>query len=224
MEQFVLFQRVSTAGQSKSGLGLEAQRRDIQLYLSNYAKTPYKIIGDFTEIAGGTATTRPVFDEAVELARSTGATLLIAKLDRISRKVSVIANLMEDKKLKLRVASMPTADNFQLHIYAALAEQEREFISVRTKSALASAKARGVKLGGARPEAEKMHQANRDKATANAQRVSSIINTHRKDGQSYQAIAKVLNELKVETARGGKWHMGTVRRYDLKLFDMKLSA
>ena len=221
MEEFIVLKRVSTRGQAESGLGLAAQQRDIDLYLNNYAEVPYKIIAEFTEVSSGSAKLRPVFDEAVELARKTGATLLCSKIDRISRKVSVISTLIEDKKITLRVATMPNADNFQLHIYAALAEQEREFISRRTKAALAEYKANGGVLGGARPEQEKMRQANREKANYHALRVENVIKLNRKDGNSYQTIAKILNEMKVETARGGMWHMGTVRRYDLRLLEQQ---
>jgi len=221
MEEFIVLKRVSTRGQAESGLGLAAQQRDIDLYLNNYAEVPYKIIAEFTEVSSGSAKLRPVFDEAVELARKTGATLLCSKIDRISRKVSVISTLIEDKKITLRVATMPNADNFQLHIYAALAEQEREFISRRTKAALAEYKANGGVLGGARPKQEKMHQANREKANYHALRVENVIKLNRKEGNSYQTIAKILNEMKVETARGGMWHMGTVRRYDLRLLEQQ---
>ena len=188
MEEFIVLKRVSTRGQAESGLGLAAQQRDIDLYLNNYAKVPYKVIAEFTEVSSGSAKLRPVF---------------------------------EDKKITLRVATMPNADNFQLHIYAALAQQEREFISRRTKAALAEYKANGGVLGGARPKQEKMHQANREKANYHALRVENVIKLNRKDGNSYQTIAKILNEMKVETARGGMWHMGTVRRYDLRLLEQQ---
>ena len=126
-------------------------------------------------------------------------------------------HLIEDKKLKLRVATMPHADNFQLHIYAALAEQEREFISIRTKQALQAAKARGTKLGGTRPEAQNRHKAVKDLADANAQRVAELIKTNRDAGKTYQFIADQLNKLKVNTARGGKWYAATCRNYHLRL-------
>ena len=88
--------------------------------------------------------------KAMEVARQSKATLLVAKLDRLSRDVEFIAGVI--KRCDLIVASMPNADKFQLHIYAALAWQERLFISLRTKAALAEAKAGGVKLAGTRPE------------------------------------------------------------------------
>jgi DNA invertase Pin-like site-specific DNA recombinase len=151
------------------------------------------------------------------LAKRTGATLLVAKLDRLSRSVAFIATLLEDRKLDFRVAAMPYADKFQLHIYAALAEQERDFISKRTKAALQAAKARGVKLGGARPEAEARHAAVKATADANAARVSKAIKSHRSAGATYREIAEHLNQLKVTTARGGLWYASTVRNYDLRM-------
>ncbi len=138
---------------------MEAQDRDIRLYLEGYSDQPYEIIGEFLEAATATDDNRPELTKALSIARSHGAELLVAKLDRLSRKVSFIAALMDDRKLNLRVASMPHADKFQLHIYAALAEQEREFISLRTKAALKEAKARGVKLGGLRDKTKKRNAA-----------------------------------------------------------------
>lgn len=217
MEKFIIYKRVSTDSQAKSGHGLNAQQRDIEIYFANFADTPYTVLKEFTEIASGASSDRPLFDQAVQLARKTGATLIASKLDRFSRKVSVIASLMDDSKLNLRVAAMPTADKFQLHIYAALAEQERDFISIRTKAALKEVKNKGVKLGGARPGQDKLHKAKKDKADANALKIAPIINSSRKDGKSYQFIADTLNALKVKTATGGLWYMATVRRYDLRL-------
>ena len=159
LKQFVIYTRVSTKRQGDSGLGLEAQERDIALYLDNYADEPNEIIGKFCDVESGTKADRLELNNAIEQAKQTGATLLVAKLDRLSRSVAFIATLMEDKKLRLTVATMPHADKFQLHIYAALAQQEREFISTRTKAALAAAKARGVKHGGARPNNQVRHDA-----------------------------------------------------------------
>ena len=133
MKQFIKYYRVSTRSQADSGLGLSAQQRDIDLYLSTYAETPWEVIAEFTDVQSGKDDNRPELQKAMALAEETGATLLIAKLDRISRRVSFISAIMERKKLNLTVATMPNADKFQLHIYAALAEQEREFISLRTK-------------------------------------------------------------------------------------------
>jgi DNA invertase Pin-like site-specific DNA recombinase len=212
MKQFVVYTRVSTKKQGKSGLGLEAQERDVALYLQNYAEVPYEVLGSFCDVDTGKHAERPQLQQAMELARKSKATLLVAKLDRLSRDVEFIAGVI--KRCDLIVASMPNADKFQLHIYAALAEQEREFISLRTKAALAEAKARGVKLGGTRAEAEVRHAAVKAKSEANAERVRTIIGNSRAAGMTYKAIAEELNKLGVATATGsGKWHDTTVRRY-----------
>ena len=144
--------------------------------------------------------------------RETGAELLVAKLDRLSRKVSFIATLMDDKKVKLRVASMPHADKFQLHIYAALAEQEREFISKRTRAALAAAKARGVKLGGLRPGTLVRAEATKAKANADAKKLMTVIGPLRAAGQNLSQIAATLDSMGVATPRGGKWTAMQVKR------------
>ena len=215
MKQFVVYTRVSTKRQGDSGLGLEAQERDIAIFFESYAEQPYEVLERFCDVEGGSKADRPQLTAAIALAKR--ATLLVAKLDRLSRSVAFIATLLEDRKLDFRVATMPYADKFQLHIYAALAEQEREFISKRTKAALEAAKARGVKLGGARPEAEARHAAVKATADGNAARVSKAIKSHRSAGATYREIAEHLNQLKVTTARGGAWYATTVRNYDLRV-------
>jgi len=136
----------------------------------------------------------------------------VAKLDRLSRRVSFIAKLIEDRRLTLRVASMPTAETFQLHIYAALAEQEREFISVRTKAALAEAKARGVKLGGLRDKTGERNKAVQSAAKERAEKVAGIVLPLREQGLTLREIARTLNRSGVATARGGKWQASQVQR------------
>lgn len=218
MKKFVVYTRVSTRKQGDSGLGLEAQERDIRLYLENYVQEPYEVVAKYSDIESGSRSSRPQLARAIDLAKQVKATLLVAKLDRLSRSVAHLAKLIEDKRFDFAVASMPHADKFQLHIYAALAEQERDFISIRTKAALAEVKARGVKLGGARPEAEVRHAAVRAKADYNAERVKDVICNSRSGGMTYAQIADQLNRLGVSTATGaGKWHDTTVRRYALRL-------
>ena len=121
MERFVIYTRVSTKSQGKSGLGLEAQQRDIQIYLDNYAPDHQNVV-EFQYIDSGSKSGMEDLNEAVQLAKAKDAVLLVSKLDRLSRDVEFIAGLI--KRVTIRVAAMPTADNFQLHIYAALAEQE----------------------------------------------------------------------------------------------------
>lgn len=216
MQRFVKYVRVSTSGQGRSGLGLEAQETYIQQYLGKLDED-YEVIDSFKDVESGKNADRLELQKALQLVEENKATLLVAKLDRLSRSVAFIANLMENKKVRFRVATMPDADEFQLHIYAALAQQERKFISERTKAALAQAKARGKKLGGARPEAETRHEVVRAMANQNALRVSKLITDNRKAGKTYKYIADHLNELSVPTARGAKWYDTTVRRYDLRI-------
>jgi len=217
VQKFVVYRRVSTKRQGESGLGLDAQDRDIDLFLNSYAEVPFEVIATFTDVLSGATADRPELARALDMARKEGATLLVAKLDRLSRNVAFVAALLDDRRLNVRVASMPHADKFQLHIYAALAEQEREFISLRTKAALAVAKARGQKLGGLRDSTAARNAAMRIQADDHAQKVASTITARRAAGATYAQIADDLNSMKVPTARGGQWHPTTVRNAEQRL-------
>ena len=210
MKQFIKYYSVSTRSQADSGLGLSAQQRDIDLYLSTYAEMPWEVIAEFTDVESGKDDNRPELQKAITLAEETGATLLIAKLDRISRRVSFISAIMERKRLNLIVATMPNADKFQLHIYAALAEQEREFISLRTKQALAPLKGTG-KLGGNRGNIDKANEAARALADTHAAKVMDTVRPLKEAGRTLQQIADTLNKTGVKTAKGGKWYPTTVK-------------
>lgn len=211
MIKYVLYYRVSTKEQGKSGLGLAAQKRDINLFLDNYSDTPFEVVQEFTEIESGANSDRPELQKAIKLAKAQKAILLVSKLDRLSRKVSFIASLLDDKALQFKVAQMPTADKFQLHIYAALAEQERDFISTRTKAALKEAKANGKRLGGLRDKTNERNKVRRKQAENEAQKLSGIlkpmIGSH-----SLQAMADTLNQSGLRTARGSEFKPMTVKR------------
>ncbi|RVM19908.1 recombinase family protein [Sinorhizobium meliloti] len=212
MKQYIVYTRVSTEDQGKSGLGLEAQQRDINIFLEQFSEVPFEVIAEFQDIRSGGEDDRPELIKALAMARKTGAELLVSKLDRLSRKVSFIAAIMDDKRVKLRVASMPYADKFQLHIYAALAEQERDFISARTKAALQSAKARGVKLGGIRDKTMKRNEAAKAKADRFAASVLPLVQKLRDAGETLQAIADALNDAGKQSPRGGQWTATSVKR------------
>jgi DNA invertase Pin-like site-specific DNA recombinase len=212
MKKFVIYYRVSTKNQGKSGLGLKAQDRDINLYLKNYALTPHEVIGEFTDIESGKSSNREQLALAIKTAKENKATLLVSKLDRLSRQVSFIATLIEDKYLDFIVASMPNADKFQLHIYAALAEQERDFISMRTIAALAEAKANGVVLGGLRDTTNQRNVALKKQAQDRALDLSSLVLPLRDQGMTLLAISDELNKRNIATARGGSWTATTVKR------------
>ena len=136
------YYRVSTKQQGKSGLGLAAQREIIGKFIGE----DKDLIEEYEEVESGKKDKREILWKAIAHAKREKAKLLIARLDRFSRRVSFIANLMEEG-IGLTVAEMPTATDFQLHIFAALAQEERRLISERTKAALQQAKKRGVSLG-----------------------------------------------------------------------------
>ena len=143
---FVTYCRVSTDEQGRSGLGLEAQEAACA---SAAAATGGTILRTFREVASGDDDKRPVLAAALRLARRTGATLLVAKLDRLSRAVAMVAALMRDG-VPFRVAELANASELELHLRATIAQEERRLIGERTKAALAAAKRRGTKLGSAR--------------------------------------------------------------------------
>ena len=212
MNRFVVYQRVSSQEQGKSGLGLKAQERDIQLFLENYAESPFQVLERFVEVHSGKDNERPLLTAAIALAKEQKAVLVVSKLDRLSRRVSFIASLMEDRDLDFKVAQMPHADKFQLHIYACLAEQERDFISQRTKAALAAAKARGVKLGAPKQHLEALASARSDKALREARAVAGVIVPLRNAGASLRSICTALNSSGATTSRGTAFHPSLVAR------------
>ena len=154
---------------------------------------------------------RPELPKALDLAKRTGAQLLVSKLDRLSRDVEFIARTMKEATIK--VATMPNADPFQMHIYAALAEKERKFIGERTKAALAAAKARGVKLGGYRAGSlDKRIETLKQIADDDAQRVINFIRPLRDAGRTLRDIAEALQKAGIKTPRGGAWTAMQVKR------------
>ena len=212
MNKFIFYFRVSSKEQGQSGLGLDAQRRDINLFLENYAESSNEVIGEFVEVQSGKDNERPELLKAIHLAKKTSSTILVSKLDRISRRVSFIASLIEDKSLDFKVAQMPLADKFQLHIYAALAEQEADFISKRTKAAIREAKARGTRLGAPIHHIKKLAKARQDKAVQEAQKISGVIVPLREQGSSLREICNTLNTSGITTSRGTSFHPSLVSR------------
>lgn len=147
--KFVAYYRVSTAEQGRSGLGLEAQREAVRVYLDGGR---WRLIGEYTEVESGKVRSRPELTEALERCRLTGATLVIARLDRLGRNLAFLAQLMDSEDVPFVAVDNPHATRFTLHILAAVAEPEAALISARTKAALAAAKARGTRLGGWPPD------------------------------------------------------------------------
>ena len=143
---FISYLRVSTARQGKSGLGLEAQRKAVADYLNG---GNWQLLAEMVEVESGKKSDRPVLQEAIDLSKATGATLVVAKIDRLTRDAAFLLSL-RDAGIDFVAADMPDANRLTVGIMALVAEQEREAISRRTKDALAAAKARGVQLGAYR--------------------------------------------------------------------------
>ena len=214
--KYVIFYRVSTKQQGKSGLGLDAQKRDVNIYLESYADD-YRIISEHTSIhSGGNIEDCPHYQQAVNDCKNHNATILVAKIDRLSRKVSVIAKLIEE--IDVKVASMPMADRFQLHIYAALAEQEREFISKRTKAALAEAKARGVRLGGNRIGSEKAIVVKKQLADNRAEKQRYLLTQLLVNNHTYADVARAMSKSNSE----GKLYQPVQIQRLMKRLDLQL--
>jgi DNA invertase Pin-like site-specific DNA recombinase len=210
--KFIAYYRVSTSKQGKSGLGLEAQQTAVMHYLNGGQWT---LVAEYTEVESGKKSdNRPQLLEALKACKRTGSTLVIAKLDRLSRNTAFITNLMESG-VEFVAVDMPTASKFTIHIYAALAEQERDFISQRTKAALQASKERGTKLGT--PENLNSAVASKGRvlgvesrvkqADKFAQDLAEIITEYTKQGLSLNAIARQFNADGILTPRGktGTW-------------------
>jgi len=204
--RFISYVRVSTARQGASGLGLEAQRTAVNAYIAGQGG---KLLEEYREIESGKKDDRPQLAAALVACRKSKAMLVIAKLDRLARRVSFISALM-DGDVDFVACDFPQANRLTLHILAAVAEHERTMISERTKAALKAAKARGVKLGGpniaqARTQAAAVRT---DNARQRAENVRPIIDQIMRSGAvSLRAIAAALSARGVKTARGGaRWH------------------
>ena len=212
---FVAYYRVSTAKQEKSGLGLEAQKAAVKHFTENCKDC---VLAEYTEIETGTnKKQRPEFEKAKQAAIAEDATLLIAKLDRLARNVHFISGLMESK-VKFKALDMPEADNFTIHIFAALAEREAKLISERTKAALRARKERGEVWKGKSnltPEAiAKATEARKAKAEANTnnKRAKGYIKSLRDQKLTFAQIADRLNDEGFRSSRGKEFKPMTVRR------------
>lgn len=216
---FVTYYRVSTQRQGISGLGLDAQRETVRQFLSCNTNP---VVGEFVEVESGrkSDTGRPELRKALALAKVQGSTLLVAKLDRLSRSVAFVSALMESG-VKFTACDMPEANELTIHILAAVAEHEAKRISQRTKDALAAARARGVVLGAAgasnlRPNLE----ARRARANEFAAKVSGLFAGFRARVLSQRAMVKELNNLGIKAPRGGEWSLSQVqavlRRLELR--------
>ena len=216
MERAVAYYRVSTMQQHRSGLGIEAQRAAVTHFSEAEG---IAIVAEYVEVETGKGADaldrRPQLAAALAAAKTARCPVIVSKLDRLSRDVAFVAGLMA-QRVPFVVAELGAdADPFMLHVYAALAEKERRLISERTHSALASKKAQGAALGNPKnlSEAGTTGRAvQRNDADRFADNIIPVIRSIQASGPiGMVAIAKVLNDRGIRTARGGRWHCSSVR-------------
>jgi DNA invertase Pin-like site-specific DNA recombinase len=214
--RFVAYLRVSTQRQGASGLGLEAQRKASADYLNGGS---WQLVAEHVEVESGKRDDRPELAQALAACRVHGATLIIAKLDRLARNVAFISNLMA-AGVEFVAVDFPQANRLTVHILAAVAEHEREMISARTKAALAAAKVRGVRLGNPanlrdRPKgAARSAVVRRERAERRAADLRPMIEAiQAREATSLRAIAAELTRRGIPTPRGtGVWQAVQVQR------------
>ena len=208
MTDYVAYYRVSTERQGRSGLGLAAQKAKVRSFLS----ANDRVLGEYVDVQSGRRDNRIELNKALAVAKAAKAKLVIARLDRFSRKVSFIARIM-DEGISLCCAEMPNATEFQLHIFAALAQEERRLISERTKAALAEAKKRGRKLGANGKNLAVVNRRMADEFAASISQTVSDIGLN----NSYSEIARQLNETSFRSRTGKKFYAQSVKNIVLRL-------
>lgn len=212
---FITYYRVSTSRQGISGLGIEAQRAAVRQFLAGY---PAIELASFTEVESGKSADRPQLQRAMTRCRQTRATLLVAKLDRLSRNAAFLLSL-RDANVRFIAADMPDANETMIGFMAVMAQAEREAISARTKAALTAAKARGTKLGnprlrpGTRKSALYASSQRAKQARERAIGLADVIDDARTAGKhTLAAIASHLADLGIPTSRGSQWTPTAVAR------------
>ena len=198
----VAYLRVSTQKQGRSGLGLEAQREAVAQFTQSRG---WAIVAEFVEVESGRRADRPELQKAIAETKRAGGRLVIAKLDRLARNVHFLTGL-QDARVPFIACDMPEADEFTVQIIAAVAQREAKLASERTRSALAAAKARGVRLGSPAnltPEARaKGPKARQAQAVGDYRKVADLVSLLREHGASYVTIAHRLNEAGHKTTGG----------------------
>ncbi|HRF07568.1 MAG TPA: recombinase family protein [Xanthobacteraceae bacterium] len=227
--KLVAYLRVSTDKQGIRGLGIEAQRRAVHDYASRQGGTTM-LLAEYMEVESGRKADRPELWKAIDHARNSGALLVIAKLDRLSRDVHFLTGL-DKAGVEFVACDMPNANRLTITILAAVAEHEREMISQRTKAALAVARIR-IGSTGQRPHPHVKRLGNpngaralagssnsnaiakiKQKADEAALRIKRVIDDVRCDSElSTEGIARELNQRGVLSPRGHRWHRTTVIR------------
>ena len=214
MERAISYYRVSTERQGRSGLGLEAQQKTVHAFAqSNHLE----LLTEYTEIESGRNNKRPILAMALKACKKEKATLIIAKLDRLSRNVAFVSALMESK-ISFLALDIPYANRFTVHIMAASAENERELISIRTTNALKVARERGVQLG--KHGKEILSKKNKQVADDFAFKMAPVIDVlHREGYATIREMTDELNRRNIPTFRGSgfRWHVATLHQIVTRL-------
>lgn len=206
MTEYIVYLRVSTERQQASGLGLEAQREATSKFASTCKS---EIIAEYIETESGAKNNRPQLAKALAHCRKTKATLLIARLDRLSRSLSFVAQLL-DANVEIKCADMPEANRLLLQMLAVFSEHERQMIRARTKAALQAAKARGVELG---KNGKVLAERNKREANNFAKTIMPHIEDARANGcLSLRQICNYLNNLNIMTQTQSLWHPTSIKR------------
>jgi DNA invertase Pin-like site-specific DNA recombinase len=213
MTRYVAYYRVSTVRQGQSGLGLEAQQAAVQRFLPVGAE----LVANFIEVESGRKNSRPQLLAAIAQAQRENAVLLVAKLDRLARSVAFLATLMESR-VRFQAVDLPAADEFTLHILAAVAQKEATAISTRTRDALTAKKVRGFQLGNpanltAEARAKALGALKQNAlSNVNNRQATQLATLLRATGASLRAIADQLNQSGYCTRRGKAFHPMGVKR------------
>jgi DNA invertase Pin-like site-specific DNA recombinase len=211
----IAYLRVSTTGQERSGLGLEAQRAAVEAFATAEGFAIRRWFQEAESAAGSDALDkRPQLAAAIEMARRLRAPVLVAKLDRLSRDVHFISGLMAHRVEFIVTALGRQADPFVLHLYAALAEKERFMISERTKVGLAAARRRGQRLGMRARGTREVRRISALGVAANRQRAMHLLSDSLRlsvkdalaEGRSLRAASEWLNSRKIQSPGGGRWY------------------
>lgn len=214
MKKYVCYYRVSTKGQEKSGLGLQAQKGIIEHYA---IIDKAEIVKEYTETQSGKyIENRPILKEAINYCKKNGCMLVVAKLDRLSRNVKDVFTIQEQLGEQFKSCDLPSTDTLTLSIFAGIAQRERELISIRTKLALRAKKDRGEKLGIIKNLTSEGRALGTNRAKENARNHPSnkiareLISKYRAEGYSFQEIANKLNENGLKTVTGKEYKKGTI--------------
>ena len=210
--KIVTIRRVSTKKQGEDGLGMESQRKALDYFITN---NDVEVIGDFVEIGSGRKKNRPILDEAITACKKHKAMLVVAKLDRLGRRVSVISALLESN-IEIKFLDFPDSNRLMLHVLASIAEYESSLISSRVKSAISVYKDRGGKWG---KNGKHLAEQNKKSAKAFAETLTDEIREaiQRTRKPTYARVADKLNAKAIKTRTRKKFYPASVRNAMTKL-------